>query len=481
MSRQDSQSPTGYSEDDENARGQRIAAMRELTGVDASATASPPISPTLKPAVRRHRRVPALLIALTAVVLLAVVGAAWQGWLPWQRGKPATADTAVSVNLADDNLHCPSAALWSPDNKHIAVLAQLGACASGYAGIIEPNVVALFDTHGTLERLLYPDSLTLGKSAPTTPQPTPTPGALLATAPPYAQYFAMGWSPDGRRLALSYQATFEHDRDADEKFESGVVLLPVDGGNGEKFTGLIQSNFDVWDLQTRQQIHIDNATQEFALAYQWSSLGTVTPVADAPISGPIGNPAAGQRFTIWQPGSVYLDRKKQALDFGANYMVWSSDGRYLVPYFGFGGELTPDASGMAPLDDGSYQLPFRDKALLIAASQLKSPSNPDASVMPVSWRGDGRLLAAMAPNPLIDSILKNGDGSVIPDATEHIVIYDCATGAKRLTLATKPLANRLQPESMLPPPVLRWSSTGQKLMLLDTAFDSLTIWDVPLK
>lgn len=118
---------------------------------------------------------------------------------------------------------------------------------------------------------------------------------------------------------------------------------------------------------------------------------------------------------------------------------------------------------------------------MFAASQLKSPSNPDASVMPVSWRSDGRLLAVMEPNPLIDLILKGGDGSVIPSTTEHIAIYDCATGEKRLTLATKPLANRLQLATVQFHPLLRWSSSGQRLFLLDTSFDSLTIWDVPLK
>jgi len=121
------------------------------------------------------------------------------------------------------------------------------------------------------------------------------------------------------------------------------------------------------------------------------------------------------------------------------------------------------------------------RQLVFAASQLKSPSNPDASVMPVSWRSDGRLLAGMEPNPLIDLILKGGDGSVIPSATEHIANYDCATGEKRLTLATKPLANRLQLATVQFHPLLRWSSSGQRLFLLDTSFDSLTIWDVPLK
>jgi len=298
---------------------------------------------------------------------------------------------------------------------------------------------------------------------------------------PRGVFAVNSWSPDGERLALVYQTTLEHAQDAYGDVESGIILLPAGGADGEKLSGFNQSPYDIWDLQTRKQIPGDNTAQVFALAYQWSSQGTLTPVEDAATSGPIGNPAAGQRFTIWQPGSVYLDRKKQALDFDANYMVWSPDGRYLVPYFGSGGELTQGASGMAPLDDGSYQLPFRDKALLIAASQLKSPSNPDASVMPVSWRSDGRLLAAMEPNPLIDLILKNGDGTVLPAATEHIAIFDSANGEKLLTLATKSLANRLQYSSSPMHTVIRWSSSGQKLVLLDASFDSLTIWGVALK
>ncbi len=479
MSRQDSQPPSGYSGDDDNARSQRIAAMRELGGAVTSSVDEPQSSLATKPPSRR--RVPVALIAVTAVVLISVVDAAWQGWLPWQRSKPVTTDTTISVNLADNNLHCPSAAVWSPDDKRIAVLAQLGACANGNFGIIEPNVVALFDTQGNLERMLYPDTIVLGAKAPTTAQPTPTVDTdSSAIAPAYAEYFAMSWSPDGKRLALTYEATLPYSQETNT-FESGLVFLPTGGADGEKLSGFNQSPYDIWDIQTRKQIQGDNTAQVFALAYHWSAQGTLTPVEDAATSGPIGNPAAGQRFTIWQPGSIYLDREKQAFDFSASCMVWSPDGRYLAPNFGFGGELTQSASGIVRQDDGAYQLPYRDKALLIATSQLKSPSNPDAQMMPVSWRSDGRLLAAMEPNPLIDLILKNGDGSVIPDAKEQIAIYDSATGEKRLTLATKPLANRLQLATVQFHPLLRWSSSGQRLFLLDTSFDSLTIWDVALK
>jgi hypothetical protein len=395
MSRQDSQPPTGYSGDDDTLRSQRIAAMRELVGADASSVVEPHFSPATKSPSRR-RRVSIALFAVTAVVLVSVVGVAWQGWLLWQRSKPTTTDTTISVNLADNDLHCPSAAVWSPDNKHIAVLAQLGACANGNFGIVEPNVVALFDTQGNLERMLYPDTIVLGAKAPTAAQPTPTLGTdSSAIAPAYAEYFAMSWSPDGTRLALTYEATLPYGQETNT-FASGLVFLPAGGADGEKLSGFNQSPYDIWDLQTRKQIHGDNTAQVFALAYQWSSQGTLMPVDDATTSGPIGSQTVRQRFSIWQPGSVYLDRTKQALDFSATYMVWSPDGRYLAPYFGFGGELTQSASGIVRLDDGAYQLPYRDTAAGVrrqpAQVAVQSRCVGDASLVEERWppaRRDG--------------------------------------------------------------------------------------------
>jgi hypothetical protein len=486
MSRQDSQPPIGRSADeDDDARSQRIAAMRELVGTDASTSIAPQSSPAIKPPARRKRRVPGLLVALTVIVVFASVVAAWQGWFPWQRGKPVTADTTISVNLADYDLHCPSAAVWSPDDKHIAVLAQLGACSNNDLGLIEPNVIAIFDIQGKLERLLYPDSVTLGKDAPTTPQPTPTVGATQPTTlPTHTQYWVMSYSPDGGRLALTYQVAPNPNQlpPAENAFENGIALLPLDGRTGEKLTAPLAAYGGVWDMQTRRLIPANVINQRSAFAYEWSQQGTLAPVTDSSASGPIGNPSGGQRFTIWQPGGVYFDREKHALDFTFVTMAWSPDGRYLAPYLGLGGELASGTSGITQHSDGSYQIPPRDTGLIIVASQLKSPADPYATLIPVAWRGDGRVIAAMAPNPLIDQITQRLDSTVIADATEHIIIYDCATGAKRLTLATKPIANQLQrASSVMAQPVLRWSSSGQKLMLLDAPFDSLTIWNVLLK
>ena len=97
--------PTGQgSDDDEDTRNQRIAAMREL----AAATQAMPDSGN--PAQIRsantpsgRRPWPALLAILLAVVVLVSVGAAWKGLFPWQQhAKPAS--NVTSINLADVNL-----------------------------------------------------------------------------------------------------------------------------------------------------------------------------------------------------------------------------------------------------------------------------------------------------------------------------------------------------------------------------------------
>lgn len=429
----------------------------------------------------RARRVSVALSVLVVIVLLVTVGAAWQGWLPWQRKQPATSAHIASVNLARDNLYCPTAAVWSPDAQHIAILAQLGACTNSDLGIVEPNVIALFSTQGRLERLLYPDTVTLGKDAPITPRPTPTASTFPQIVPTYARYWTMSWSPDGKWLALAYETTFAHDQTSNAdygKIDFGVALLAANGTTGDKLSQQTQSGGDIWDLQTRQYIHSGTANLPVALAYQWSSQGTLIPGAESSPSGPIGNPAGGQAFTIWQPGNVFLDRQKHTLTFSTITTAWSPDGRYLVPYLGFGGEMTPGVSGIVPASNGSYQFAPRDEGLLAASSQLNAPADPYATFMPVAWRGDGHLLAAREPNLLIDQVVQNLDTSIVPSATEHVVIYDCATGAKRLTLATKPLANRLQYVVLLPQPLLRWSPSGKQLLLLNAPFDSLTIWNV---
>lgn len=483
MSRRDTQQGhTGQTADDA-ARSQRIAAMRELAGSAVSPSALTPGRASAKPAQQRRHRMPVLLVALTVIVLLASAGAAWQGWFPWQQRKQMTNVRLASVNLASYNLHCPSSAVWSPDNMQIAILAQLGACTNSDAGIVEPNVVALFSSQGKLERLLYPDTLTLGKNAHTTPQPTPTSSAVSGDVPTYTQYFGMSWSPDGKQLALPYYATFQHAASIlpeNIMSESGVILIPGDGADGSKLFSPHASYGDIWDLQAGARTHPGDTVQQPAFAYTWSTQGRLLPAANPASSAPVGNPLGASSFTIWQPGLVRLDREHNALEFTTSFIPWSPDGRYIAPSFAVGGRLVPNTQSISRASDGAYQIPPRDNGLLIAASQLKSPANSNASSVAVAWRGDGQYIAATQLNPLVDQIRQRLDSSVVPAAAEQVAIYDCATGTKRLTLTTAPLANPLQVATLQPQPAVSWSTTGKRIFLLDAPFDALTIWDVAL-
>ena len=326
-----------------------------------------------------------------------------------------------------------------------------------------------------MERLLYPDTLTLGKNAPTTAQPTvtSTPSSTDIASPP-VEYFTLAWSPDGKRLALPYQTlldTSQSPAGVTETFEDGVALLPADGGDGEKLSGSLAGYGGIWDTQTRTVVANDegNPPPQLSFAYKWTQQGTLIPIADASTSGPVGNSTGGEQFTIWQPGSVNLDSETNALYFEASVTAWSPDGRYLAPFLGYGGLLTPHASGIITASDGEFEFAPRDNGLLTAASQLKSPSDPYAQSMPVAWRGDGRLIAAMEPNLLIDQINQDQDGVTVPSTTEHVAIYDCATGTKRLTLTTAPLANPLQVATLQLQPAVSWSTTGKRIFLLDVA------------
>jgi len=262
--------------------------------------------------------------------------------------------------------------------------------------------------------------------------------------------------------------------------ESGVILLPVGGADGSKLFSPHASYGDIWDLQVGAPIHPGDTAQQPAFAYTWSTQGRLLPSANPVSLAPVGNPLGASSFTIWQPGLVTLDREHNALEFTTSFIPWSPDGRYFAPSFAVGGRLVPNTQSISRASDGAYQIPPRDDGFLFAAGQLKSPTNSNVSSVAVAWRGDGQYISATQPNPLLDQIRQRLDSSVVPASAEQVVIYDCATGTKRLTLTTALLANPLQVATLQPQPAVSWSTTGKRIFLLDAPFDSLTIWDVSL-
>lgn len=463
----------GHTEDDDS-RNKRIAAMRELAEAEQAA-AVPVTSSRTSDHPPRKRRWHAILAAFTLIAVLTSAAAAWRGLFPWQRQqKPAS--NVVSINLAADNLFCPSYGSWSPDGQLVAVLAQMEQCSDPLSGSVSFNVVALFDVRGHLIRQLAVDTAIPGITHTVGPQAT---SGSSISALVYPQFEGLLWSTDGKRLVLPFDLNRTTNGVLND-LTSGMALLPADGSTAISFTRAPFYGGGYWDLHTKQVINRNSQDVTLAPAYQWSADGTL--VASNPsATAPVGNPSGGQSFTIWQAGTVVLDREKSALYFGGNLTVWSPNGRYLIPALGFGGYLDPTATDYKQGSDGQYHLAPRDKGLMAAAGRLKDPTDPYAAQISVAWRADGKLIAATDPNPLIDQVVVNL-GSDIPAVSRSVTIFDCVTGAKLLTLKTHPLANRISNFGLYhSSPALGWNAKGDKLFFLDTNFDMLTIWNVSLK
>jgi hypothetical protein len=439
--------------------------MRKLAGAElATATRTP--SRLMPKRASSKRRWQVLSAVFAVVFLLASAGAAWKGLFPWQQhAKPAS--NVTSINLADNNLFCPTFAAWSPDGQQVAVLAKLEACSNPDAGIITPNVVAVLDTRGNLVRQIDIDASIPGYTKASTPS------SLV-----YPQFWGLVWALDGKRVMLPFWMIAGPDNTSFLAM-SGVVVAPVDGQAVKAITSAAFYGYDYWDIQANHVIH-SNTNLPIATAYQWSSDGKLIAAPHPSTTAPVGNPSGGQSFTMWQPGTVLLDRKKSVLSFNENMTILSPDDRYLIPVLGSGGELDSAATDYAQGSDGEYHVAPRDKGLMAAAIRLKNPADPYASQTSVAWRADGKLIAATDPNLLIDQIVANL-GSDFPAASQSVTIFDSATGSKVLTLKTQPLANRLRTfGGLTPQPALAWNAKGNRLSFLDTNFDMLTIWNVNL-
>lgn len=321
------------SDNDEATRTQRIAAIRELSGaVLANDTNTPSTAATSvashQPSYKRFQ--PAILIVLVTIVVLVSAGAAWKGLFPWQLHARAASNT-TSVNLADDNLFCPTFAAWSPDGQQVAILAKLGACSNPDAGIITHNVAAILDTRGNLVRQIDID--------------TSIPGYTKAGIPSslvYRQFWGLVWALDGKQVMLPFWMRAGPDNTSLLTL-SGVVVAPVDGQTVKAITSAAFYGYDYWDIQANHAIH-SNTNLPIATAYQWSSDGKLVAVPNPSTTAPVGNPSGGQSFTMWQPGTVLLDRKKSVLSFNENMTILSPDDRYLIPVLGSGGELDSAAT-----------------------------------------------------------------------------------------------------------------------------------------
>ncbi|MDE3230539.1 MAG: hypothetical protein KGO05_11720, partial [Chloroflexota bacterium] len=197
--------------------------------------------------------------------------------------------------------------------------------------------------------------------------------------------------------------------------------------------------------------------------YRWDSAGGLVSSGE-PATGAVGAPSGGQRFTIWQAGSLsYLPPSA----VGGPAVVWtakiapvSPDGRYFYASIPASGALV--LPGAASASGALNTLAPHDKALQALAQRLGQVAASDATTpLLVSWRPDGRLLAVVHETPATSA------GALT------VSIYDTATGA---------LVEQLTPnfDGLTAGPVgaetLQWAPNGQQLLFSDGVYGSLTLW-----
>jgi hypothetical protein len=350
-------------------------------------------------------------------------------------------------------MNCLVDAAWSPDGSRIALLGdQHAAYCPAITNGHKSGLVTVFDpTSGMLLSTLHPDDPIVRAIAVFARRVR---AALLPAAPQIAAaitYQKILWSPDGRRLALTFSLDPSSIQlssqlaSGEPEILVGVLLLETNGTDPQV---LLQAQVGYapaaveWDLRTGTSssppatLYPAFGALLPALGYRWQN--GATPVLVTPLSaavppplhtlGPVGNPAGGSSFTIWQPGVVTgvispgatgrLSPLPGIYELRSTFAVWSPDGRYLIDL------VIPDAllelpSAPVPTADqrsasgieGMPLLPLHD-AGLGRVLRAVNPLNPLGTL--IAWRPDGRALAVYAPENVFD----------VPAVT----IDDCATG-----------------------------------------------------
>lgn len=451
---------------------QVVGTPRRDTGAPRPA-AFPSGAPPARPArargrARRNRR---WRIASGMVAILAVAATVLLLAWPAPPAQPARPAVVLIVPRAD-GVECVRDAEWAPTSKRLVVLGYSGACPGvSSGGAARVGLLLVYDAlTGSLMSRIHPDALITR--------------AAHLPAGSVVEYSAAMWSPDGKRIAVSFAV-------APTALETdGIYLCDADGSHATVLTRTLAPGDTAagrWDLQTGA--YIPSAGLPAALAYQWTagddlaataSLTTTSPPSAAPI-GAIGLPDGDSAFAVWQPAAITLRAPREAggqpapdgaYVLSASFAIWSPDGRYLIPNAGAQARLqpadmpVPSPATLAALGlDAMPLLPVRDRALQVALDRLgaRAPDQRGGSPMLVAWSPNGRLLAVqLVPSELNDS----------PHVTHHaLIVYDCATG-KALT-ALVPDSTDTPVEG---PTIVRWSPDGTRVMLFDGALGTLTLF-----
>jgi hypothetical protein len=353
-----------------------------------------------------------------------------------------------------DGITCLTDAAWSPDSRSIAVLGYQDNCYRDDATV----VVNLYDAHSRkLMAQVHPEAAIVLALYSSSSFPLRQPFAI--------DYVHIIWSPDGQRLALTF------DTVSAQPSVNGVELVSRDGGHAQV---LLQQQYPTapfyaeWDLAQSLLVPFTPPLSAFslmplppALAYHWGTKGTLLPetlttpttVPAVPPLGPVGNPDGDPSFTIWQPGSTYVvsfAESSHLYTWSTDFAAWSPDGRYLVDGIALFGLLKPPGR-LFPIpetlviarENQAPLLPIHDKAFLKVIDT--------ATVL--AWNPNGHVLAAYSGGKSVD-------------------LYDCINGDR---LASLVLHSKDAP-SLADALLLRWSPDGSHLLISSVQWGLITLW-----
>jgi hypothetical protein len=440
----------------------------------------------------RPRPTIALLVALLVVVVIAVTTIFAGGGFPWAATSHALRAPVRVQTLTSAHLACPVDPYFSPDGAHISLLGALDRCAGDSRSTPEQTswALAIFAApSGALERVIPLDPLLAadgGRSASTT------------------RYASLGWSPDGRRLIVVYTTFSARGGVQPDSIEdSGLLLVSVASGQAQVIRGDsgffsaltgTSAGYPIWNIADGATI--SGYLPEPGLAYAWDQEGV--PGAVAPLRGtltelpriagpryPIGDPAGGSRFTVWQPGLLVGGRSAgggltQSL-FVALFPAWSEDGMWvtvILAEVGLTGRVesdqqaatTTNAPPIAPYPVTPHlgAAPSRDVALEAVRRQVG-----ESGWAVVAWNPTGARLASIAcfaaSGPQLE-LRDTGSGSLLGSAALGLPAGDsgCQQFGDADSVGAYPHV----------PLALRWSPDGAHLLMSDRDASLITLWTV---
>jgi hypothetical protein len=432
----------------------------------------------------------ALLVAMLVVAAVAATTLVARVGFPWSTAGGGALTSPVRVaTLTSAHLACPIDPAFSPDGAHFALLGALDRCPAESREPAQRTswALAMFSAvTGALERIIPLDPLLAADG----------PRAASTT-----RYASLGWAPDGQRLAVVYTTFSSQGGVAPESVvDSGLLLVNaatgetrVIRGDSGFFSALsgVSAGYPIWNVADGMELA--GYLPDPGLTYAWSPDGVPSAVqplhgtlSDLPVTAgpryPIGNPAGGSRFTLWQPGLVVGGRSAgggltQSL-FVSLFPSWSEDAMRLTVMLtetALTGPAQPNqpAAASAPPPIAPYPVaaqlgvvPSRDAALEAVRQEVGM-----SGWAVVAWNPAGAQLASIAcfasANPSLQ-LRDTGAGSLL--GTAALVVPAGDAGCKEFGDADSFGA---YPHPRL---ALRWSPDGSRLLLSDRDASAVTLW-----